>query len=247
MSRPRALSVQLYTVRTAIDEDLPRAITEIAAIGFTDVELYDFVARADAYRAALADTGLGAPSAHARLVGTDVDEIFDVAASLGVQTVIDPRIDPERWTTADGVAGVADDLNALVAKAASYGLSIGYHNHAEEVETLIDGAPALERFAALLDPQVMLQVDTYWAAVGGQDPAALLQRLGARVGSLHVKDGPITRVKTDQLPVGAGTMDIAAILSAAPEARRVVELDDYTGDVFHALRRSHDFLVGDLA
>ena len=38
--------------------------------------------------------------------------------------------------------------------------------------------PALEVLAGSLDAGVLLEVDTYWAAVGGQDVPALLGRLG---------------------------------------------------------------------
>lgn len=241
------LSVQLYTVRGAISEDLPGTLARLAGIGFTNVELYDFVTRADQYREALAATGLSAPTAHARLIGTDVDEIFAAAASLGVKTVIDPHIAEERWTTAEGVASIAADLNALVEKAAGYGLSIGYHNHAFEFENRIDGVAAYEVLAAQLDPRILLELDTYWAAVGGDDPAAVLTRLGDKVKFLHVKDGPITKVNEDQLPAGAGAVDITAILTAAPAALRVVELDDYTGDVFDAVTESYRYLTEEIS
>ena len=76
--------------------------------------------RADAYRSALPAAGLTAPSAHARLLetGAPVEEILDIAASLGVQTVIDPMVDPERWTSADGVKAIASGLGATPGQVA---------------------------------------------------------------------------------------------------------------------------------
>ena len=41
-----------------------------------------------------------------------------------------------------------------------------------------------------LDPDVIAEVDIYWAKVGGVDPAALVAELGERAALLHVKDGP---------------------------------------------------------
>ncbi|QHC57927.1 sugar phosphate isomerase/epimerase [Rathayibacter sp. VKM Ac-2760] len=237
MATPSDLSVQLYSVRDALAADLPAALDRLAGIGFTKVELFDFVTRADAYRAALPASGLTAPSAHARLLeeGAAVDEILDAAASLGVQTVIDPMVDPARWTTADGVSAIADELNALVDSAAARGLALGYHNHAFEFENRIDGRSAYEHLASLLDPRIVLELDTYWAAVGGDDPVEVLGRLGDRVRFLHVKDGPISSDTSEQLPAGEGAMDVPAILAAAPQALAVLEFDAYAGDVFEGL------------
>jgi sugar phosphate isomerase/epimerase len=92
--------------------------------------------------------------------------------------------------------------------------------------------------AAHLDDAVVLEVDTYWAAVGGQDPVALLKRLGHRVTAVHVKDGPATADPIDQVAVGQGRLPIREILAAAPQALRVVELDDTRGDRFHAIADS---------
>ncbi|QHF25307.1 TIM barrel protein [Rathayibacter sp. VKM Ac-2804] len=237
VATPPDLSVQLYSVRDALAADLPAALDRLAGLGFAKVELFDVVNRADAYRSALPASGLTAPSAHARLLetGAPVEEILDIAASLGVQTVIDPMVDPERWTSADSVAGVADELNALVDSAASRGLALGYHNHAFEFENRVDGRSAFEHLAGLLDPRIVLELDTYWAAVGGDDPVEVLGRLGDRVQFLHIKDGPISKETLEQLPAGEGAMDVPAILAAAPQSLAVLEFDAYAGDVFEGL------------
>ncbi|WP_258068197.1 sugar phosphate isomerase/epimerase [Rathayibacter sp. AY1A2] len=248
MATPPDLSVQLYSVREPLAADLPATLDRLAAIGFTTVELFGFVDLADAYRAALPASGLRAPGAHARLLGPQgdatVDEILDTAASLGVETVIDPFVDPTRWTTADDVARIADELNALVDSAAARGLVLGYHNHAFEFENRVDGRSAFEHLAGLLDPRMVLELDTYWAAVGGDDPVEVLGRLGDQVRFLHVKDGPISADTQEQLPAGEGAMDVPAILAAAPQALPVLEFDAYAGDIFEGLESAHRYVSG---
>lgn len=245
MATPSDLSVQLYSVREPLAADLPATLERLAGIGFTKVELFDFVNLADGYRAALPASGITAPSAHARLLeaGDQVDEILDIAASLGVQTVIDPFVDPTRWTSADDVEAIADQLNALVDSAASRGLALGYHNHAFEFENRVDGRGAFEHLASLLDPRVVLELDTYWAAVGGDDPAEVLGRLGEKVRFLHIKDGPVSSDTSEQLPAGEGAMDIPAILAAAPQALPVLEFDAYRGDIFDGLARGFRYVT----
>jgi sugar phosphate isomerase/epimerase len=107
----------------------------------------------------------------------------------------------------------------------------------------VAGRAALEVLAAALDDGVLLEVDTYWAAVGGQDVPALLGRLGDRVRYLHVKDGPIT--KDDPMTaVGAGRMPVAEVLAAAQSAEwHIVELDRCATDMLTAVEESLDWLA----
>src|SRR5699024_2283779 len=130
-----------------------------------------------------------------------IAEVAAAAASLGITTVIDPFVAPEKWQSADDIADTARRLNEAAVIAAEHGITVGYHNHAHEIESTIDGVTALEHFASLLDPAVVLEVDTYWVAVGGADPVELLGRLGDRVVAIHVKDGPATAETKDQVAV----------------------------------------------
>ncbi|WP_308257768.1 sugar phosphate isomerase/epimerase family protein [Pseudonocardia lacus] len=238
-------SVQLYTVREALTDDLPATLDRLAGMGFRQVEPFGLSTHGAALAAALPAAGLTAPTAHQSFVGRDdADAVFATAAELGVRTVIDPMVARERWTTPDGVRSVADDLAAAAERAAAHGVAVGYHNHAQELEIHHDGTTALEVLAAELDERVVLEVDVYWAAVGGQDPVALLGRLGGRVAALHLKDGPVTTDTRDQVAVGRGTLPIEAIVGAAPHALRVVELDDTRGDRFTAVADSLEWLRG---
>ena len=100
--------------------------------------------------------------------------------------------------------------------------------------------------ADALDPAVILEVDTYWAAVGGQDVPALLGRLGDRVRYLHVKDGPIgTREGDMMVAVGSGRMPVADVLAACPSAEwHLVELDRCATDILTAVSDSITWLTG---
>ncbi len=233
------ISVQLYSVREAVQQDLPATLDRLASIGFRAVELYGFVDRAGEYASAMLAAGLTAPSAHAPLLSADdPDRILEAAASVGVRTIIDPHRPAEEWTTRDGVQRTADRLNELAERAAATELAVGYHNHWWELETEVDGQPALEVLVPLLTEGVVLEVDTYWSEVGGVDAPQLLQRLGDRVKLIHVKDGDKSRDTKAQQPAGSGSVDVAAVLQAAPRALRVLEFDDYAGDVFDGLAAS---------
>ena len=245
MTQP--LSVQLYTVRDALSADLPGTLQRIADIGYTNVEAFGFVDDADELAAALRSAGLAAPSGHARLLDAgeqDLERIFHASTTLGFGTLIDPHIDEARWTTREDVEAIARELSALAPRAADHGLVLGYHNHAFEFSNRIDGVSAYEVFADALSDDVVLELDTYWVTVGGDDPVAVIRKYGDKVRFLHVKDGDGSHDDKQQVAVGNGIMPIAAIIAAAPDAQHVIELDDHEGDVFQAVTDSYAFLQG---
>jgi sugar phosphate isomerase/epimerase len=238
------LSLQLYTVRGPLGEDLEATLLRVAEIGFRNVEPFGFVGSADRYKGLLDAAGLAAPSGHAGLVGPDRDPqaAIDAAVGLGMTTIVDPSIHID-WASREAVVAAARELSGIARTAAEAGVRVGYHNHWQELEHVIDGVSALEVFADALDDSVVLEVDTYWAEVGGASAVELLGRLGDRVALIHVKDGALSRNDQDQTAVGSGSLDVGAILAAAPQALRVVELDGFNGDIFDAVRDSFVYLT----
>jgi sugar phosphate isomerase/epimerase len=186
---------------------------------------------------------LTAPTAHVKLVGADLPEVFDAAVACGVEVVIEPAVRAEHWQNAADVDRIAGTLNDAAKAAAEHGLRVGYHNHWWELQSQIDGRPALEALADRLDPAVVLEVDAYWATAGGVDTPALLSRLGDRVHALHIKDGDLATDASGQLPAGRGRVPMAEVLAAAPAALRVVEFDRYDGDIFAGLAESYAYLA----
>ncbi|MGG7466379.1 MULTISPECIES: sugar phosphate isomerase/epimerase family protein [unclassified Plantibacter] len=237
------LSVQLYSVRDALAADTAGTLQRLAEIGFRQAEPFGFGPDADL--TAVHGAGFTTPSAHANFIkeGTDLAAYFGAAAAAGVKVLIDPAIAAERFSSADGVKGIADDLNAAAAVGAQHGVEMGYHNHWWELEGDIEGTSPLEYLASITDPAVVFEVDTYWVEVGGRRAVDVLASIGDRVKLLHVKDGDASRDTKKQLPSGAGVIPVLDILAAAPNALRVVEFDDYDGDIFAGLQQSYDYLT----
>ena len=173
------------------------------AFGYGAAEPFSILDDPAGLAADLAAAGLAVCSVHAMPAGEQAAAVIAAARTLGTDTVIVPYLPPERFADAASVRELAAELNGMAARLAGDGLRLGYHNHDFELSSMIGGRPALEVLAGSLDDGVLLEVDTYWAAVGGQDVPALLGRLGDRVRYLHVKDGPVT--KDDPMTaVGAG-------------------------------------------
>lgn len=241
-ANPTAL--QLYTVREQLAADRAGVLAQVAALGYGAVEPFNILSDPDGLRADLDAAGLSACSVHAAPAGEAAEDVVRAARTLGADTIIIPYLPPPRFADADGVQALARELNELAAGLAGQGLRLGYHNHDFELSSLVGGVPALEVLADQLDDAVLLEVDTYWAAVGGQDVPALLGRLGDRVRYLHVKDGPVVSRDDFMTAVGAGRMPVAEILAASPSARwHVVELDRCATDMMTAVGDSLAWLV----
>ncbi len=254
------ISIQLWTVRDELENDLDGTLARLADIGYTRVEAFGFVDRADTLAEAFQRHGLSSPTGHAslasevenpfaELAAPDNDQVFAAAAKLGMTTVFDPFVAPDRWQTVEEITKTAELLNAAAGTAAKHRIRVGYHNHNQELLNIIDGRFALEVFAELLAPEVVLEVDLYWAAAGGAEVAPLIERLGTRVAALHIKDGTLVptptlgEVPTDQVPAGTGVVDLSGALAAATSAEyAIIEFDAYPGDIWQAVETGFAFL-----
>lgn len=260
---PLTTSLQLYSVHRQLDADLDGTLARIAAIGIRHVEAFDFVERAGALAEAFARHGISAATGHAMLLQSEFtfDGVtkpvpthavtFAAARELGMSYVIDPAAFD--WSTREAIAEHARRLNAAAAVGADYGVRVGYHNHGWEMDQ-VDGVIGLELLADLLEPEVALEVDLYWAYIGGVDVPALIESLGDRVKALHVKDGPtvanpfrsgmnVDVVALGQTPAGQGEVPLEASLRAARSAEyAVIEFDHFSGDIFDGIQASYEFL-----
>jgi sugar phosphate isomerase/epimerase len=247
MTHPPAANppaVQLYTVREQLAGDRKGILARIAGFGYGAVEPFNILSDPAGLREDLDAAGLVACSVHATPSGEQAAPLLQAARTLGADTIIVPYMPPARFTDRASVQALAGELNEIAARTADQGLRL-------ELASIVDGRPALEVLAdALDDPAeggvnggVLLEVDTYWAAVGGQDVPALLGRLGDRVRYLHVKDGPVTR-DDPMTAVGAGRMPVAEILAAGAAAEwHVVELDQCATDMMTAVGESLAWLA----
>jgi sugar phosphate isomerase/epimerase len=240
---PDTLSVQLYTVREAVRDDLDAALARVADIGYRLVEPFGLLEFADGLATALPKYGLSAPTTHQGLIGQNHEQIFSTAQGLGIGTVIDPHIAEERWQSEESIAEIAAELNAAAQTAKAYGVTVGYHNHAFELTTKVGDRHGLEVLAAHLSDDVVLEVDTYWAYAGGADVPTLLRGLGDRVVALHIKDGDGSMDNEKQVAVGHGSLPVWDFIDAATHLKYgVVELDDSAGDRFVAIEDSYAYL-----
>jgi sugar phosphate isomerase/epimerase len=239
----------MWTVRKKAELDMAATLQQLKAIGVVAVEAVNGMngLPSKEMRLLFEGAGLSLCSAHARLPESgsrdDMERLCADVAELGAPALVVSSLREEHFADDASVARAADKLNAAVVVAERSGLELGYHNHWWEFGNQVGGQSAYEAFVERLDPAVVLEVDTYWAQVGGADAPALVASLGERVRYLHVKDGPVDR-GSPQCAVGRGRMDIAAVLDANAAVRwHIIELDEFDGEIFDAVRDSFDYLT----
>ena len=256
---PLPLAVQLYTFRdparfggSGMGLD-PATLRAIADAGFLGVETVD-VPGGDpaAARAVLDDLDLTVASSHTWGHWTDRDAFMrsvDALDELGSPRVI---VSPPADQLRSDLPGLVDRLAAAADVAAQRGLRLGIHNHDGEM-AMVDGQRAIDRLVAGLGDAVDVQVDIFWAVVGGADPAEVIRGLGPRVVSLHLKDGEAlpSSAASDEpfvnVSVGSGRVDPGPAVEAAQSAGNVewliVEFDHVAGSPIDATRASLENLV----
>lgn len=234
------ISVQLYSVRNQLATDPEGTIERLAAIGFQSVEPFGLPEIGSLGRL-FQRFSLAVPTAHGNVLGGTAQAI-DVAQTLGVNLLIEPYQPASRFETLADIKALADQLSVAVITAASAGISIGYHNHAHELTSLIDGRPALFVLADLTPSELRFEVDLYWCQAAGMNAVDVVTQLGARVAAIHAKDAPLGGDVGQQLPAGQGDVPIAASRAAVPDALVVAEFDEYAGDIFEGLEESFNYL-----
>lgn len=247
------IGLQLYTVRTLAEANLPDVLKRVHAIGYEQVELYWNVYSHPAreLRSMIRDSGLRAPSGHFDYDG--LDGKFSYAKELGVEWIVCPMLPKSQWTSLDGFHTAARQFNVWGKRAQDQGQRFAFHNHNYEFKKF-DGKDGYEVLLAETDPSlVSLEMDAYWITQAGMNPVEMLGRLGERVRMIHLKDRkpdvPTSQDLDDAAshftPVGKGTLDWRAILAAAKRSgieHYFVEQDQSDIPPLEAVRESYRYL-----
>lgn len=248
---PDQIALQLYTVRRPLARDLAGTLRRVADAGYGSVEIAGVPERdRDALPALLADAGLEAIASHEGLdrLRTGVGPVADWLEALDCPRVIVPSLPDAEQRTVDGLRRLIDELNGYAADLGERGIRLGYHNHAAEFGPL-EGTTAWDVLLADLAPEIEMELDVYWASVGGRDPVAEIRRAADRVRLLHMKDRRAGAPPHDA-PAGAGTLDLAAIVQAGDAAGVVwyiAEQDepgDEIADITASLRHLRTLAAG---
>ena len=224
------IALQLYTLRRLAADDLAGTLRAVAAAGYRSVELAGLPPTVPGELARLLEVSeLRAIASHEAIesLRADAHGVAARMAEVACPRVIVPWMPEADRRTVDDVRRFAAELGGFGRQLVDEGIRLGYHNHAFEFEPL-DGTTIWDVLLAEVPPEVEIELDVYWAAVGGRDPIAEIQAAAGRVHLLHMKDrsaGP----EPHDAPVGEGTLPFTEIIEAARAAGvewYVVEQDE---------------------
>jgi sugar phosphate isomerase/epimerase len=244
--------VQIAGVGQEAVRDLPRLLRALQHMGFTQVELHSMVYDhpATTLRRMIEDAGLRSPAAHFSLV--DIEKSIDYARDLGLAYMVAmlPRPRPE---SLQQYRAIAARLNEAGASVRSHGMEFAllFHNHELMPQQGSSGfAELMEHTYAAL---VQLEVDVYWVAQAGLDPASFIGKYKERVRLLHLKDrlaGFPTSYTTDtgsdhSIELGKGTIEWPALLRQAGEQGiryAFLDYDKSAGPILDSFAQSFAYL-----
>jgi sugar phosphate isomerase/epimerase len=191
------IGVQLYSVSSDFNRDVPGTLAGLKKIGYDGVEFAGYAGKTAAdMKKMLDDNGLKAAGSHIQ------GGLPRLQQDAGFQSEVDynKTIGNDRLIIAMGNARTIDDWNkmadafsAVSAKLKPLGLRLGYHNHTGEF-TAVDGQTPEYVFFDKTSPDVFVQLDVGHCVHGGGDPVAVIKKYNSRLVSMHIKDyNPATR------------------------------------------------------
>ena len=224
------VGLQLYSLRDQFSKDVPGTLDEVKKFGFKYAEVAGtYGLTPEQFTAQLAARGIKPIGAHFdyNRYRTDPEGVALEAKSLGLQYAgvawIPHQGDFDEKTCREAAA-VFNHAGEVMAR---HGLKFFYHVHGYEFQPHGQGT-LFDLLMAETDPKrVSYEMDIFWVVFPNQDPVKLFQKYGRRWELVHLKDmkkgtptGALTGgtdVRND-VALGAGLMDLPAILKAAKKA-----------------------------
>ncbi|HEV2495703.1 MAG TPA: sugar phosphate isomerase/epimerase [Terriglobia bacterium] len=235
------VGLQLYTVRQQMAKDFEGTLKQVAAIGYTIVEMPGLFGKTPTQvKQALDAASLKCPSAHypAAELTSGIPEKIAALKEIGASYLTcafpttrqlqEHRV-PMRETTqalehmsADDFKWLADLFNKVGEECHKGGLEFAYHGHNLEFQK-VDGKPGYDVLLESTDPKLVnFEMDCYWVTRAGADPVAYLDKYPGRFPLLHIKDMKPGQTPTTDLmrggnafiEVGKGSIDWKRIFEA---------------------------------
>ena len=249
------VAVQVYSVRDDAERDFKGTMQKIKDMGYDGVELAGLYGMKPAeVKAILEEVGLVPLSAHVPFQELEADIEGTVAQykEIGMQYIAIPYLMEEDRPGTEKFLKNIETFKKIGEACKKVGITLLYHNHDFEFQK-IDGEYGLDILYKRVPADLLqTELDTCWVNVGGEEPAAYIEKYAGRAPVVHLKDFVMPGKKPAKLyaligiddeqqaeeggafemrPVGYGAQDFPAILAAAEKAGTewvVVEQDEPT-------------------
>ncbi len=209
----KEIALQLYSLRTVtgragnVSENFSEIMKKVGQMGYTSVEaacysdglIYDRTP--EEYRKVIEDAGMQSLSAHVNhYLSKEELESGDLTAALewwkkcvadhkaaGCKYIVTPSM--PKTPTKEEMDVYCRYYNEVGKICKAEGIEYGYHNHSYEFKHKIGDDLMFDYIIKNTDPEyVFIQMDVYWAVVGGVAPVDYFKTYPGRFKSLHIKD-----------------------------------------------------------
>jgi sugar phosphate isomerase/epimerase len=224
------IGLQLYSLREQFKTNVPGTLKEVQSWGVKYAELAGtYNLPPESFKSMLNEHGIEPIGAHFAFekYRDDPESVATEAKALGLKYAGCAWVPHEGDFDEKLCRGTIAVFNKAGAVLAKHGIKFFYHVHGYEFQPYKDGT-LLDLLIRETDPKlVSYEMDIFWVVFPNQDPVKLFQKYGKRWELVHLKDmrkgtktGSLsggTDVRNDAA-LGAGLMDMPAILKAAKKA-----------------------------
>lgn len=214
------IGVQLYTVRDLMAVSVEKTLSEVADIGYKEVEFAGYFNRPPrAIRQLLDRNGMTSPAAHLgmREIRGSWNRTLNDAAEIGHKWLVIASLDNADRNSIDAIKKTADIIHKAADDAKTYKIKLAYHNHDSEFRE-VEGRRMFDVLLEETSPEVLqIEMDLYWITRAGADPMEYFKKWPGRFPLVHVKDaGPAPGYQ--MMDVGKGTIKWAELFARRKEA-----------------------------
>lgn len=246
------IAAQVYSVRDAAEKDFAGTMESLKKCGYEGVELAGLYGNSpEAVRDCLREQGLKAVSAHVGLEPFQEDMEGTVRAyeTIGCEYIGIPGMSMDCHYGGKRFQETCRFIEKLADCCARHGITLMYHNHDYEFKKTDRETYFLDELFSAVDAKwLQTEQDTCWVNVGGEDPVAYLEKYRGRCPVVHMKDFRRNAGEVEQVALGEGEQDNAAIVRKAEECGTkwlVVEQDDHPyGTPMENMAKSAQYLKG---
>ena len=253
--------LQLYTLRDDLQKDVEGTLAKVAKLGYTKLELagYDsgkiFGKTPSKFNKILINEGLSMISGHI-LTGrenpnkkytmvNDFERVIDDMKAMNQKYIVCAWLFPEERTCLDDYKKLAILLNKCAEKCNKYGITMAYHNHDFEFQSLTGVIPYDVLLRETDHDLLKFEMDMYWMAKAKQSPFKYFDQYPKRFPLWHIKD--MNKEDADKFAeVGLGNIDFKTIFAAKEKAglkQYFVEQDNcYDRQPLESIKMSFDYL-----
>src|SRR5699024_396808 len=164
------IGLQMFSLSEESDADFVGTLKKVAEVGYDGVEFAGYGGyTAQELKKILQDLDLKVAASHVPIdmLEKEVEQVMTYQKDTANKQIVGPFVFPERRSEKDYYE-LVPILNHIGKTCHEAGITVSYHNHDFELDTLSNGQKALEMLLGETNPEwVQTEFDIYWLTKAG--------------------------------------------------------------------------------